>query len=157
MIGEIFYLFKIVRKIIKKFFFFFDEMNAKMKIITWLIKFHWLINVDRHVIQVFSLFSVFYLFLLIFWSVSTKLKTVIIKNVFYWNFRIIFENSLMDPVSKSVPISSIVHGTCPAKILMSRTCPGHVPSNVLSKKLFKITNNKIIKNFEQSYLRQYWC
>jgi len=34
MIGEIFYLFKIVRKIIKKFFFFFDEMNAKMKIIT---------------------------------------------------------------------------------------------------------------------------
>src|SRR6266496_4843318 len=41
---------------------------------------------------------------------------------------------------------SVVHGTCPAKILMSRTCPGHVPSNVPSKKLSKITNNKIIKN-----------
>src|SRR5438034_3803491 len=50
---------------------------------------------------------------------------------------------------------SVVHGTCPAKILMSRTCPGHVPSNVPSKKLSKIMNNKIIKNFKRSYLRQY--
>src|SRR5438034_11154319 len=53
------------------------------------------------------------------------------------------------------PPVSVVHGTCPAKILMSRTCPGHVPSNVPSKKLSKITNNKIIKKIGRSYLRQY--
>ena len=59
------------------------------------------------------------------------------------------------PSPNRTPTGSVVHGTCPAKILMSRTCPGHVPSNVPSKKLSKITNNKIIKNFKRLYLRQY--
>jgi len=61
------------------------------------------------------------------------------------------EKSRFDAFFCSFGVSKIFKAS--KLVLKGNSGPEHVPSNVLSKKLSKIINNKIIKNFKRPYFR----